>query len=178
VLRLVTLQALRLILAGSVLGVGSAFLQQMAFEHAGRRHRRRPPSLFRSMGRDDDNGIDQTTGLYNQPTSASAVHWPWNNQALAKLLGNPFPGVGRNTLRGQDYNNLDASVFKTVPITERVHLQLQLNAYNVLNHQFYGTPDVTVEDFTPGSPNSSFLNLALVNGGNIRTLQLVGKITF
>ena len=124
------------------------------------------------------NGIDPNTGLYNQPTTASAVHWLWNNQALAKLLGNPFPGVGRNTLRGQDYNNLDASVFKTVPITERVHLQLQLNAYNVLNHQFYGTPDVTVEDFTPGSPNSSFLNLALVNGGNIRTLQLGGKITF
>ncbi len=68
--------------------------------------------------------------------------------------------------------------FKTVPVTERVNLQLQLNAYNVLNHQFYGTPDVTVEDFTPGSPTSSFLNLALINGGNIRTLQLGGKITF
>ncbi len=117
------------------------------------------------------------TNLFDQPTTASAVHWLWNNQSLAKLLGNPFPGVGRNTLRGQDYDNLDASIFKTVPITERVNLQLQLNAYNVLNHQYLGSPDPSVEDFTPGS-TFGFLSPVLFQGGNIRTLQLGGKVTF
>lgn len=123
------------------------------------------------------NGIDPNTGLYDLPTTASSVHWLWNNQALAKLLGNPFPGNGRNTLRGQDYNNLDASIFKTVPITERFNLQLQLNAYNVLNHQYLGAPDPSVEDYIPGF-SYGFLSPALFEGGNFRTLQLGGKIIF
>jgi outer membrane receptor protein involved in Fe transport len=122
------------------------------------------------------NGVDDN-GVYNQPTTPQSVHWLWNNQALAQLMGNPFPGNGRNTLRGQDYNNLDASVFKTVPITERLNLQLQLNAYNVLNHQYFGAPDPQVEDFTPGFAYG-FLSPALFESGNFRTLQIGGKITF
>ncbi len=123
------------------------------------------------------NGVDPDTGVYNQPVAASAVHWLWNNQALARLLGNPFPGAGRNILRGQAYNNLDASVFKTVSVTERVRLQLQMNAFNVLNHDFLGTPDVSVEDYAPGSALSSFMSEAF-NSGTNRTIQLGGKVIF
>jgi outer membrane receptor protein involved in Fe transport len=117
-----------------------------------------------------------SNGLLNQPTSASNVHWLWNNKALAKLLGNPFPGVGRNTLRGQDYNNLDASVYKNIAVTERVKLQLQLNAYNVLNHQFRGTPNVSVEGYSPTDFNPFLSNAQ--NPSIPRTLQIGGKFIF
>ena len=48
--------------------------------------------------------------------------------------------MSRNTLRGQSWNNLDSSIFKTTPLTERVNLQLQFNVFNTFNRQYLGTP--------------------------------------
>ena len=63
-------------------------------------------------------------------------------------MGTPFPGVGRNTLRANRWNNLDASIFKNTRIRERYNLQLQFSAYNVLNHRQLGTPDPEIDDTT------------------------------
>ncbi|MGA9242312.1 MAG: TonB-dependent receptor [Silvibacterium sp.] len=107
-------------------------------------------------------------------TNASAPNSPSsyiaNNIASANALNNPFPGVGRNTLRGQSWNNLDSSIFKTTPITERINLQLQLNVFNTFNRQFLGTPGAFLESPT-------FLSTAFNQGSN-RTVQLGGKIIF
>jgi hypothetical protein len=57
--------------------------------------------------------------------------------------------------------NMDASAFKTIPITERLRLRFQADAFNVLNH--------------PGSPNSVGSNGILLetnSGNSARTLQL------
>jgi hypothetical protein len=78
--------------------------------------------------------------------------------------------VGRNTLRGQSYNNLDASIFKTTRLTERINMQLQLNVFNSLNRQYLGTPGAFL-----GA--SSFLTTAFNQGSN-RSVQLGGKIIF
>ena len=53
--------------------------------------------------------------------------------------------TGLNPLRNQWVNgpwitNLSASVYKTVNITERVRLRLNLDAFNVLNQPGIGTP--------------------------------------
>ena len=53
--------------------------------------------------------------------------------------------TGLNPLRNQWVNgpwitNLSASVYKTVNITERLHLRLNLDAFNVLNQPGIGTP--------------------------------------
>ena len=61
-------------------------------------------------------------------------------------MGNPFPGVGRNTLRGDSYNNVDASVYKNNQITERINVQLQFQLYNVLNRGYYTIPDPNIDD--------------------------------
>jgi len=98
-------------------------------------------------------GINVGNGQYqNYVTGVSAprssFHWLWNNQAEALALGNPFPGVGRNTLRGDSWNDLDASVGKNFKATERVTVQLSMNVFNVLNRAYYGTPDPNLEDST------------------------------
>lgn len=100
-------------------------------------------------------GINVGNGVYeNYATGAvgprSSFHWLWNNQAEALTLGNPFPGVGRNTLRGDSWNNLDASLGKKFKATERVSVQLSLNVFNVMNRAYYATPDVSIEDSVPG----------------------------
>jgi hypothetical protein len=100
-------------------------------------------------------GINVGNGVYeNYATGAvasrSSFHWLWNNQAEALALGNPFPGVGRNTLRGDNWNDLDASLGKNFKATERATVQLTLNVFNVMNRAYYGTPDVSIEDSVPG----------------------------
>ncbi|HKF46111.1 MAG TPA: TonB-dependent receptor [Terracidiphilus sp.] len=104
----------------------------------------------------------------NAPNSPSS--WALNTVTSADALNNPFPGVGRNTLRGQSFNNLDSSIFKTTSITEQVKLQLQFNVFNTFNRQFLGTPGAFL-----GAPN--FLTTAFNTGTN-RSVQLGGKIVF
>jgi len=93
-----------------------------------------------------------------------------NNVDTANALNNPYPGVGRNTLRGQSWNNLDASVFKTTQLSERLSLQLQLNVFNSLNRQYLGTPGAAMGAF-------NFLTTDYNNGSN-RSVQLGAKIIF
>jgi hypothetical protein len=111
-------------------------------------------------------GINVGRGTYEDYVTGvvsprSAFHWLWNNKAEALALGNPFPGVGRNILRGDSFNNVDASLGKNFKATERVTLQFTMNVFNVFNRAYYGTPDANLEDsLYPdyGSPNSFLLN--------------------
>ena len=129
--------------------------------------------------------VDYVTG---SPTTPSAEHWLWNNQYEAIARGNPFPGVGRNILRGDSFNNLDLTVGKTVKTTERVTMILQISAFNALNRGYYGTPDVNIEDTLISNFLSTFQNAgggespaaggAFGQGPGNRNVQLSAKIVF
>jgi hypothetical protein len=137
-------------------------------------------------------GINVGNGVYeNYATGAvsprSDFHWLWNNQAEAIALGTPFPGVGRNTLRGDSWNNLDASVGKNFKMTERVSFQLSLNVFDVLNRAYYGSPDANLEDagstfltntFTGYQSDSAAGNGAYYAGFGNRNIQIGGHISF
>jgi outer membrane receptor protein involved in Fe transport len=108
-------------------------------------------------------------GNLNAPISKASAHWLYDNQAYANLVGNPYPGAPRNISRGQATNNLDATVIKNTAIAEGVSLKLYMNVFNVLNHQFLGTPDTSIDDgaafgstafnFEPAAANSRFIVL-------------------
>jgi Carboxypeptidase regulatory-like domain len=100
------------------------------------------------------NYINYVTGASG---ARSSFHWLWNNQYEAEALGTPFPGVGRNTLRGDSWNDWDASLGKNFKVTERATVQLTINVFNVLNRAYYGTPDPNIED-SLGSPNTFLQN--------------------
>lgn len=120
------------------------------------------------------------------PISPSDAHWIVNNQLEANAIGNPYGGSGRNILRGQPYDNVDASIFKTTKIRENLSLQLQLNVYNALNHDFLGTPNINLSAFNAANPINPFLSLAynttgipnLSNVSGNRLVQIGGKIVF
>jgi len=57
-----------------------------------------------------------------------------NSTVTAQAFGFPF-GVSRNTLRGQNINNVDLGVYKNIKLPEGKMLQLQANAANILNRQ-------------------------------------------
>ncbi len=64
----------------------------------------------------------------------SQVHYIVNLPGSARIFGTPFGDATRNSLRGPALNQLNASLFKNIKISERWTLQLRGEAYNVLNH--------------------------------------------
>ena len=52
-------------------------------------------------------------------------------------------------------NNLDATLIKTTAIREGISLKLYMNVFNVLNRQFRGTPDSSIEDVGTFGTNTS-----------------------
>lgn len=114
----------------------------------------------------------ETTPPALTSTSANSVHWLWNNTDIANAMGNPFPGVGRNTLRANVWNNIDASIFKSTKIRERYNLQLQFSAYNVFNHNQLGTPDPELDDI------STFWDSRYNFGQKARQVTMGARIIF
>lgn len=127
--------------------------------------------------------VDYVTGA---PTTPSQVHWISNNKYAALAAGTPYPGAGRNLLRGNTTNNADTSVFKNTKLTERLTLRLEVDAFNILNRSYYGTPDNFI-----GDAGSSFGNFSLNSaftpataggvagpGTGVRNLVFGGKFLF
>ena len=93
--------------------------------------------------------------------------------------------LGRNTARTPRLNNFDLAVNKAVNITERFHVELRMEAYNVLNHRQYGiqsispfdngTTTISANVFT--SPAGRFLNPGFADGG-ARAIRYQLKIVF
>ena len=151
-----------------------------------------PTAPIGSVGINGGPGVgylDFGTGASISPT---AVHWLVNNEYEAEARGTPYPGAGRNILRGNTINQLDASVFKTVRINERFSSQLRLNVFNLPNRAYYGAPDAALNDANPAVHTTvpggyaSFNNF-LANPGTLvtapfgkgtRNIQLGAKIIF
>jgi hypothetical protein len=106
------------------------------------------------------------------PTTPDAVHYLWNNSDIADVQGNPFPGEGRNSLRANGWDKIDASIYKTIKLREALNLQLQFSAYNVLNKRLLGTNDPELDD------TGTFWNKDYNYGTSARQVQLGGRIIF
>jgi hypothetical protein len=53
-----------------------------------------------------------------------------------------FGNLGRNSLRGPAFKELNLSIFKNTLLTERVTLQLRAEFFNVFNHPNYANPNL------------------------------------
>jgi outer membrane receptor protein involved in Fe transport len=113
------------------------------------------------------------------PTSPSSVKWLRNTQALGTATGasTPYIGSGRSLTRSQSFNNMDASLYKSQKISERLTLQLQLIAYNVFNRQYLGTPDLGIDDVSSDPTETTFENYKWNYGSN-RNTQVGVKFLF
>lgn len=72
------------------------------------------------------------------------IRWIYNSNAAARLFGTPF-GVGRNVLRGPTFHQTDLSAFKNIRLSERIQLQLRLEAENAFNHPNLGIGGTVVD---------------------------------
>jgi len=88
----------------------------------------------------------------------------------------PFGNVGRNFLSGPNFFNLDAALSKATRLTERLDLELRLEAFGATNTPqfFFASNGGSAAGTTLGS--SSFGHITSANGG--RQLQLGAKLNF
>ncbi|HEY6376371.1 MAG TPA: adenylyl cyclase, partial [Edaphobacter sp.] len=127
-----------------------------------------------SSGRPDQianpNQGTSTTPIHNR------LHW-FNVNAFSAVPSGQIRGgnAARNVVRGPGWWRVDTGLFKNVNITERIHMQVRGEAFNLFNHT---NPDT----ITTGSLIST--SGLSPTAGNItgyrdkRILQLGAKIIF
>lgn len=95
----------------------------------------------------------------------------YNPGAFAIPSGS-FGNMGKMPYRQPYYNNLDFSLVKQTPLTERFNLELRAEAFNLYNAQIMGSPGSTIGNSSAG------LATGLANGNAPRELQFGAKVTF
>ncbi len=129
-------------------------------------------------------GIDALVGnavrpnqITSQDLSSRNIIDLWNAVKAARDAGqaNPFfaalgagqrtGNVGRNTLRGDGFGNIDFGIIKNTRIREGQNLQFRAEFYNATNTRNFGTPNTAI------NAGANFLNQWATNGGNRRILM-------
>jgi hypothetical protein len=91
---------------------------------------------------------------------------------------------GRNDIPGFGLTQVDLSIVRKFPITERLSLQFRADAFNVFNHPNFANPDGFIEGGAPDLQSSQMLNQSLgglsplFQEGGPRSLQLSLKLSF
>ena len=83
--------------------------------------------------------------------------------------------IGRNSLIGPAFTNVDFDISKKFKINERATVTFQANFFDLFNHPNWQNPDVNIQDF--GSTFGKSLSTAGDNGGH-RITQLALRLDF
>jgi outer membrane receptor protein involved in Fe transport len=131
-----------------------------------------PDQIKSSVQIFDDNlrgalptGGDPTRYQYFDRTAFAAVNIP---------AGQPqrFGNVGRNSLRGPGFFNMDLSLFRTFRVTEGINFQFRADALNALNHPNFGNPGSDI------SNSGSFGFVTSTVGQGSRIFRLGARVSF
>ena len=95
------------------------------------------------------------------------------------LMTSPAPGTFGNfpvnSLNGPNYFNVDISVTKRIPISERVKFEVKVTAINILNHANFVFPgnNVSSQNF-----DSTTFGLITTQRGTARNINFIGQLRF
>jgi hypothetical protein len=71
---------------------------------------------------------------YREPSGQSTAQHYFNPAAFSLPAAGTFGNVGRNTVIGPGFTNLDLTMGKSVKINERLTLQFRGEFFNAFNH--------------------------------------------
>lgn len=139
----------------------------------------------------------QISGIFTAQTGqpySGLVNFDLNNDSNSRT--DRTPGLGRDTFYLPNFVSLDPRISKSIPVTERVKVQLILEAYNSLNRVNYtgvsttqfsastspatcaGTPDPNLCLVLPKTAFQTPLSTQLNFSPGARIVQLSAKISF
>jgi hypothetical protein len=93
-------------------------------------------------------------------------------------FADPYGDTGRDFFRGPGRTNLDLALAKNTAFTERVNLELRLEAFNVFNHAEFANPDTNLDSGTFGQISSTTLGTGVTALQTQRIVQVAGRLTF
>ena len=113
-------------------------------------------------------GANDRPNQVGDPALSSRGPGAWfNAAAFAFPPFGSFGDVGRNTLEGPGFANVNVGLLKHVPLGPRARLQLRLEAFNLLNRANFDLPDNFL-----GSPTFG----QILSAGSPRRLQFGTKL--
>lgn len=115
------------------------------------------------------NDYAHVTGNPARPAGVNQVQEYFNTAAFAQAIIGTFGDVGRNTLRGPDFFDVDASIFKNFLFTERWRVQFRAEAFNIENRPNFQNPSSSVSSGTYGR---------ITTANDPRVLQFALKLFF
>jgi hypothetical protein len=115
----------------------------------------------------------RATGMWFDPSSFAQVSCAPSCPAVgvSPTTVAAYGNAPRNPIRGPGINNWDFLLYKDTAITERMKVQLRLEAYNVFNHTQFN-PNGVVTDVISGSFG------AITSAQNPRLMQIAAKFIF
>lgn len=102
----------------------------------------------------------------DRPRNELLQRW-FNTSAFALPALGSVGTAGINILRGPEFSNLDAGIFRNFRITERMQMQFRGEFFNALNHTVLGNPNTTFTSsnfgkiLSTGTPRVGELGLKL-----------------
>jgi len=118
------------------------------------------------------NSFNASPNSPGVPVTLDQVRFIANTAFTARLFGNPYGNVSRNSLRGDELFLGNFAFFKNTKISERMNLQFRAEMFNVFNHPNFGVPDPFIDDAGIGFADINF------NDAGRRTVQFGLKLTF
>jgi hypothetical protein len=99
----------------------------------------------------------------------------FNPNAFVLPAAGTYGNLGRGVITGPGLADLDLSLFKNIPLADRMNLQIRSEFFNALNHTNFGTPNAIVFS---GTQVSSTAGLITNTATTSRQIQFSMKLTF
>ncbi len=105
------------------------------------------------------------------------IRTQWYNPAGFALQTPGTPGnLGRNIIRGPKLFNMDLSVLKDTKLTERLKLQFRAEFFNILNHENFAAPSLSIFTATGAVNPTAGLITATNPGTTSRQIQFALRL--
>jgi hypothetical protein len=144
------------------------------------------------------SGPDRPEEVENPKLSHPGISEWFNRDAFVEPAPGTIPNTPRNNLYGPHFQHIDLSIFKNIPLTEKLNLQLRAESYNLTNTPAYFVANDQNHDDTtnlvpacavsqaPGeqcpqstAPSTAFGQIVRTNPSYTpRNLQFAVKLTF
>jgi len=105
---------------------------------------------------------------------------PWfSTSSFAEPVGLRFGTTGRNIYSGPGLFSLNGSISRRIDLTERYHLDIRAEAFNLTNTPEFSNPNTSLTSSSCGYVTGTLGSGTGVNGtGGGRACQLSIKVTF
>ncbi len=107
--------------------------------------------------------------LTGAPIYQASAGYFLNAAAYSAPAAGQWGTARRTSITGPDQFSLDASLQRTFRLRDPLHLDVRLDATNLLNHAVFSSWNVTVNSTTFGLPSAA---------NSMRSLQLSGRLRF